>query len=110
MGEHVRRARELAGIDVAGLSARTNLRPAWIVALENDEIESCGGVTYVRGHVRVIAKVLKVDPEDLLFDLEPAILVDHGASRRHGAGVAAVVFIVALIAVIGAVMWWLLAK
>lgn len=66
VGPVLARAREAAGLTVAELSARTRIREAIIHAIEHDDFSLCGGRFYARGHVRLIAKAVGLDPAQLV--------------------------------------------
>jgi cytoskeletal protein RodZ len=66
VGILLRQAREAAGFSVERLATKTNLRPAVIEDLENDNFSSAGGLAYARGHIRSISRVLKIDPDLLV--------------------------------------------
>ena len=66
LGTQIRDARTSAGISIEKISATTRIRSAVITDIENDNFESCGGNAYARGHIRTIAKLIKLDPEVLI--------------------------------------------
>jgi cytoskeletal protein RodZ len=66
VGILLRQARGAAGFTVERLATKTNLRPAVIEDLENDNFSSAGGLAYARGHIRSISRVLKIDPDLLV--------------------------------------------
>jgi hypothetical protein len=59
-------ARHRHGLSVEELSARTRIRTHVIEGIEVDEFGPCGGDFYARGHLRVLAGVLGLDPGPLL--------------------------------------------
>jgi hypothetical protein len=59
-------ARHRLGLSVEELSARTRIRTHVIEGIEVDEFGPCGGDFYARGHLRVLARRLGVDPGPLL--------------------------------------------
>jgi len=63
LGDHIRAARESAGVTVEDLAERTRIRPHVIEALESDDVSACGGDFYARGHLRSLAKALGTDSE-----------------------------------------------
>lgn len=48
------------------MANRAKLRSAVLQAIENDDFSLCGGDTYARGHLKVIAGILKIDSTFLL--------------------------------------------
>lgn len=62
IGMEVRRAREWLGLTVDDLAERTRIRPFVIESIELGDFSPCGGDFYARGHLRMLATVLGVDP------------------------------------------------
>jgi cytoskeletal protein RodZ len=67
LGTEIRDARERAGYTIAKVAEITRIRETLIKDIEADEFSSCGGNAYARGHIRTIAKVLKLNA-DLLIE------------------------------------------
>ena len=65
-------ARRRAGLTVAEVSARTRIREDLIRAIEQDELGSCGGDVYARGHIRAIAAVVGADSRALISEYDAA--------------------------------------
>jgi cytoskeletal protein RodZ len=66
LGGAIRAARESSGFSISEIEKSTRI-PAYILRdIELDKFESSGGTTYVRGHIRTIAKLFKIDSEPLL--------------------------------------------
>lgn len=74
LGQSLANARKSSGLTIDQLSAQTNIRVSLLKDFEANQFMNSGGDTYARGHLRSIAKVLKVDPELFLseFDSEHA--------------------------------------
>jgi cytoskeletal protein RodZ len=66
IGEEIRAARKGADLTIAEVANRAKLRSAVLQAIENDDFSLCGGDTYARGHLKVIAGILKIDSVSLL--------------------------------------------
>src|SRR5262249_44549113 len=66
IGGEIREAREHLGLTVDELAERTRIRPYVIESIEVDDFAPCGGDFYARGHLRMLARVLGMDPEPLL--------------------------------------------
>lgn len=66
LGSLIRKARIDAGFSIEELGAQTNIRPTLLKAIESNQFGQCGGETYARGHLRNIAKKLKINPADFL--------------------------------------------
>jgi cytoskeletal protein RodZ len=72
IGGTLARARHRAGLTVAEVSARTRIREGLIRAIEQDELGSCGGDVYARGHIRAIAAVVGADSRALISEYDAA--------------------------------------
>jgi cytoskeleton protein RodZ len=72
VGLLLRSAREQAGLSLADLAAATRLRASIISAMESDDFSLCGGAVYARGHLKMMAPILGLDPDELAlqFDAE----------------------------------------
>jgi cytoskeletal protein RodZ len=66
IGEEIRAARKGADLTIAEVADRAKLRVAVLQAIENDDFSLCGGDTYARGHLKVIAGILRIDSKSLL--------------------------------------------
>jgi cytoskeletal protein RodZ len=90
LGEFLQKAREDAGLSVDELAHMVNLRPGLIRAMESNDFLPCGGDTYARGHIRNIAQITGINPQELLaiYDAEHSVdsrsihsqLVDNNAA------------------------------
>jgi len=70
VGETLARAREACGLSVEDVSAQTRIRGGLIRQIEADDFNGCGGAVYARGHLRSLAKVIGIDPEELLAEFD----------------------------------------
>ena len=66
LGTEIRAARERAGYTIAKVAEITRIRETLILDIEADDFASCGGNAYARGHIRTIAKVLKINADSLI--------------------------------------------
>ncbi len=66
LGTEIRDARERAGYTLNKIAEITRIREAVIADIESDNFSSCGGNAYARGHIRTIAKVLKLNADSLI--------------------------------------------
>lgn len=92
LGSSIVKARKDASFSIDELSAATSIRLTLLREIEADDFSHCGGDTYARGHVRNIARALKVDENELLrlYDLEQrveersiqALLVENSVMRQ----------------------------
>ena len=74
LGQILIKSRKDAGLTLEDLSRLTNIRTSLLKEFESNNFINAGGDAYARGHLRTIAKVIGVDPADLLaqFDEEHA--------------------------------------
>lgn len=66
LGTEIRDARERAGYTVSKIAELTRIRETLIKDIEADDFSSCGGNAYARGHIRTIAKIVKLNPDSLI--------------------------------------------
>ncbi|MFC9116955.1 MULTISPECIES: helix-turn-helix domain-containing protein [Streptomyces] len=77
VGRALQQARVAAGLTVDDVSTATRVRIAIVHAIERDDFEPCGGDVYARGHIRTLAKAVRLDPAPLLAQYE----AEHGGGR-----------------------------
>ncbi|MCX4407535.1 helix-turn-helix domain-containing protein [Streptomyces sp. NPDC059837] len=72
VGRALRQARTEAGLTVDDVSNATRVRIAIVHAIEQDDFAPCGGDVYARGHIRTLARAVRLDPAPLLarYDAE----------------------------------------
>lgn len=73
VGRSIADARAAKGLSLEDLSSITRLRQGILAAVESGDLAAFGGDTYARGHLRVIAGVLDLDPDALVRDYEAAL-------------------------------------
>jgi cytoskeletal protein RodZ len=74
VGRALQQARIAAGLTVDDISSATRVRIAIVHAIEADDFTPCGGDVYARGHIRTLAKAVRLDPAELLAQYD----ADHG--------------------------------
>ncbi|SNX64425.1 cytoskeletal protein RodZ [Streptomyces sp. TLI_55] len=74
VGRALKQARIAAGLTVDDVSNATRVRIAIVHAIEADDFSPCGGDVYARGHIRTLAKAVRLDPAPLLAQYD----ADHG--------------------------------
>ena len=75
VGDALAQARSQAGLTVAQVSQLTCIRETIIRGIERGDFSACGGDFYARGHIRSIARVVGLDPEELVREYDAV----HGA-------------------------------
>lgn len=80
-GSALRMAREARGLSIVDVVQVIRFSVRQIEALERDDYASLPGSTAVRGLVRSYAKLLKLDAEPLLAQLDPAVPVPEADVR-----------------------------
>ena len=75
VGDALAQARSQAGLTIAQVSQRTRIRETIVRGIEHDDFSGCGGDFYARGHIRSIARVVGLDPDQLLHEYDAT----HGA-------------------------------
>jgi cytoskeletal protein RodZ len=97
IGEALADARRDAGLTVTEVSYQARIREIIITHIEDDDYSVCGGDSYARGYIRLIAGALRADPEPLIRQYNTTIADDvspgHTAqatpaqlARRAGVG------------------------
>ena len=75
IGDALAQARNQAGLTIAQVSQLTCIRETIIGGIERGDFSACGGDFYARGHIRSIARVVGLDPEELVREYDAV----HGA-------------------------------
>ncbi|MFF5756517.1 helix-turn-helix domain-containing protein [Streptomyces longwoodensis] len=70
IGRALRQARIARGLTVDDVSTATRVRIAIIHAIEADDFTPCGGDVYARGHIRTLARAVRLDPAPLIEQFE----------------------------------------
>lgn len=66
IGHVLHQARVGAGLTVDEVSTSTRVRIPIVHAIEDDDFSRCGGDVYARGHIRMIARAVGLDPDPLV--------------------------------------------
>ncbi|MDR6979191.1 cytoskeletal protein RodZ [Streptomyces sp. 3330] len=66
IGRALKQARIAAGLTVDDVSSATRVRIAIVRAIESDDFAACGGDVYARGHIRTLARAVRLDPAPLI--------------------------------------------
>ncbi|GGK05046.1 membrane protein [Streptomyces camponoticapitis] len=74
VGHVLQQARSAAGLTLEDVSASTRVRLPIVQAIEEDDFSRSGGDVYARGHIRMIARVVGIDPEPLVTQYDS----EHG--------------------------------
>ncbi|GDX31285.1 hypothetical protein LBMAG15_02190 [Actinomycetes bacterium] len=69
------------GLTTADLAEATNIRESMLVAMEAGDFDVFGADVYARGHLKVLAARLGLDPEALLAEFEQ-VSSPSGANPR----------------------------
>jgi cytoskeletal protein RodZ len=81
VGDALAQARSQAGLTIAQVSQLTCIRETIIRGIERGDFSACGGDFYARGHIRSIARVVGLDPEELVREYDAI----HGAPHAISA-------------------------
>jgi hypothetical protein len=63
IGQHLRKERELRGIEIDEVSKVTRVRVAYLQHLEDDQLTELPADVYTRGYIRAYARFLGIDAE-----------------------------------------------
>ena len=93
-GARLARQRQSAGLSVSDIAATLRLHPNQVRAIEDEDLARLPAVAYVRGFIRSYARMLNIDAEPLLADLNaklapPQESVIDGMAADHSAAHAA---------------------
>jgi cytoskeleton protein RodZ len=86
IGIVLREARESSGMSVNDVATRLKFAPRQITALEQGDLASLHGMTFIRGFVRSYARLLQLDEEPLL-DALPSASASKSPSEKKDEGV-----------------------
>jgi len=78
VGDSLAQARSQAGLTIAQVSQRTCIRETIVRGIERGDFSACGGDFYARGHIRSIARVVGLDPDELIREYD----LTHGAPQE----------------------------
>ncbi|GAA2982561.1 MULTISPECIES: helix-turn-helix domain-containing protein [Streptomyces] len=76
IGHVLQQARVAAGLTVEEVSSSTRVRIPIVHAIETDDFSRCGGDVYARGHIRMLAQAVRLDPDPLIAQYD----AEHGGS------------------------------
>ena len=113
-GQHLREAREAAGLAVDEVATRLRMPIQVVRSLEQEDWQRLGAPVFVRGQLRSYAKLLGVDLEPLLQQarlqaVEPVKLVSHThtpRARRIAENLGRRVLYVGITAVLAVPVWF----
>ena len=78
IGEALASARHDAGLSVTQVSDQARVREMIVTDIEDDDYAACGGDSYARGYIRIIARAVGTDPEPLVREYNTTIAEDKG--------------------------------
>ena len=87
VGARLRLAREMRSLSVSDVALTLKLGPRQVEALENGDWQGLPGQTFIRGFVRNYARMLQIDPDPLMEQLDaqlekPADSLNVSETRR----------------------------
>jgi len=71
-GERLRKQRERRGLTLAQVSSELHVDRRMLAALEADDFAALGAPIFVKGHLRSYARLLGLDPAELIVEYEAA--------------------------------------
>jgi len=74
IGRALQQARIAAGLTVEEVSSSTRVRIPIVHAIEEDDFSRCGGDVYARGHIRMLARAVRLDPDPMIAEFD----AEHG--------------------------------
>jgi len=113
-GETLKAARERLGMSLEHATKLLCLRKQIVVALEEEDHEALPAPAYVKGYLRIYARVLEIDEQKIIekyqalgvrdHDLSVVEPVHEGAPNTNSVGLSATA--VALVSVVLSALWW----
>jgi cytoskeletal protein RodZ len=70
IGDTLAEARRQSGLTITQVSQQTRIRETIVRGIERGDFSACGGDFYARGHIRSIAKVVGLDPDQLVREFD----------------------------------------
>ena len=89
IGEHLRQAREAAGLSVEDVANELRIHLNYVEDVESNVFDNLNGPTYVKGYLRNYARLLELDSEPLIASYqstmgeEPSWQATHPRQREH---------------------------
>lgn len=83
LGELLANKRKELGLTPATVSKQLKLTASLIEDIENDNYANIGGLTYVKGYLRMYAKLLKLSEDEVMVAFEQSNLEDTISSNRE---------------------------
>lgn len=80
IGERLRAERRRQGRSLADAAAETRVRESYLAAIEHDDFAPLGGDVYARGFIRMYARYLGLDHEEILAEFDANHTVGISAS------------------------------
>ena len=74
VGTQLREAREALGLKVSDIAKTLKLGQRQVEALENGQWDGLPGATFIRGFVRNYARLVQLDPNSLVTQLDPVLV------------------------------------
>lgn len=111
IGDYLREVRESLNLDLRNIGQQLNIRPKYLVALEEGKIDVMPGKVYARGYLMNYAEYLGLDKDELAeaFDRmgeagKPRYYVPEPTGRNYQPGM--VIVGLALVVVLAAYYFW----
>lgn len=74
IGRALQQARIAAGLTVEEVSSSTRVRIPIVHAIEDDDFSRSGGDVYARGHIRMLARAVRLEPDPIIAQYD----AEHG--------------------------------
>jgi cytoskeleton protein RodZ len=116
VGQILKKHRENAGITIDTMATRLKLTVLQVEAIENDEYQTLGPITFVKGYIKNYCRELKIDSNAILAMLPAPSLPEQPVdmqsfSRRtekeaHDSRLMIVSYIILAIVIGSSALWW----
>lgn len=70
VGSRLKKARENLGLSIDDIKNKSKIKKNYLLALENDNFDKLPGEVYTKVYIRGYAKIVGIDPQDILTEYE----------------------------------------
>lgn len=117
-GALLRWGREQRNLSIEEIASELHLTKVRVIAIEEDDFSSFSGETFVRGYLRLYARVIGIDEKEVVGLLDPDLLSHNMAHQRfvqpvvrhvgmNHTGLKLATWVIAIVFVGLLLVWWL---
>ncbi|MDP6435279.1 MAG: DUF4115 domain-containing protein [Arenicellales bacterium] len=117
-GALLRWGREQRNLSIEEIASELHLTKVRVIAIEEDDFSSFSGETFVRGYLRLYARVIGIDEKEVVGLIDPDLLSHNMAQQRfvqpvvshvgmNHTGLKLATWVIAIVFVGLLLVWWL---